>query len=189
MIGLSIDPGIENGVCLFSYGDDQPFKVEELWQFGNGARGLKAWLDYERCYAGDVSADAPVLTKNHVVDSLIVERFTPRPQQSFAHTRKSVEPLRGEGVLIGRGFEDHIIWQEPAAQYFMGSSSLPLTEKKKLSREFLKLHGMYPTGKTVGRKNADDAISATLHAIAYLRKKRHMPTMKALFPETRKEEQ
>lgn len=187
MIGLSIDTGMENGLCLFSFGDDQPFRVERLWQFGHGAEGMKAWLSYEACYAGDVVAEAPILLGSLAVDALVVEKFTPRPQESFAQTKKSVESLRVEGVLIGRDFGQHINWAEPAAQYFMGASSLPLAQKKTLAREFLKLHDIYPTGKTVGRANADDAISAILHAIAHLRHTRHRPTLLSMFPETRKE--
>lgn len=188
MIGLSIDTGVENGVCLFTFGSVRPFEVSQLWQFGGGAQGLKDWMEREACYAGDTSAGAPILLGSNVIDALVVEKFTPRPQESFAQTQKSIESLRVEGVLIGRDFGQHINWAQPAAQYFMGASSLPLAQKKMLSREFLKLHDIYPTGKTVGRKNADDAISATLHAIAYLRRKRHMPTLRAMFPETRKEE-
>ena len=112
---------------------------------------------------------------------MVVEKFTPRGDGEFNLTQKSVEPLRGEGVLIGRGFEPFIDWAQPSQQYFMGNSALPLAEKKKLSREFLKLHGLHLTGSMVGQPDADDAISAELHAIAWLRRKRHMPTMVEMF--------
>jgi hypothetical protein len=65
----------------------------------------------------------------------------------------------------------------------MGDPKAPLADKKKLSRAFLKDHGLYTTGSQVGMKDADDVISATLHGIAWLRRQRHMPTLRALFGE------
>lgn len=184
--GLAIDPGVENGICLFSWSDTEPIRIEKLWQFPGGATGLAWWIRKNQLRAWPIkSLDAPVMAFNGemIVVNLIVEKFTPRPHETFALTAKTVEPLRGEGVLIGNGFLPHIDWREPSQQYFIGSNELPLEQKKKQSREFLKLHGMYVTGKNVSRPNADDAISATLHAIGWMRKKKHLPTLRALFGE------
>lgn len=173
--GLSIDPGVSTGVCLFSWDDDEPFKQEALWQFGGGAHGLALFLNAKNVEITSHVAwfgDTPL-------DRIVVEKFTPRNNSSFGLTQDSVEPLRGEGVLIGRGLGAFITWQAPAAQYFMGGADLK--DRKKRSREFLKLNGLYATGKTVGQKDADDAISAELHAIASMRKMRHMPTLVELF--------
>lgn len=175
--GLSVDPGVSTGVCLFSWDDDQPFRQEELWQFGNGAAGLRAFLVGTGIHlVGPLSKPA---FGSIPLSAIVVEQFTPRSHAGFALTRAAVEPLRGEGVLIGRGLDPFIWWAEPAAQYFMGGNDLK--ERKKRSREFLKLHGIYATGKTVGQKDADDAISAELHAIAWLRRRRHQPTLVELF--------
>lgn len=168
---LSIDPGMSNGACLFSYSDTQPFQQERLYQFTGGAIGLAQWLNVEGADSG--------WEMGKTIDRLIVEKFTPRGGSDFNLTQASAEPLRGEGVLIGQGLHDLIDWQQPAMQYFMGGSSL--SDKKKRSREFLKQHGLYATGKTVGQKDADDAISAQLHAIAWLRHKKHMPTLLEFF--------
>ncbi|HEY9525054.1 MAG TPA: hypothetical protein VIR33_17585 [Thermopolyspora sp.] len=177
--GLSIDPGMSNGVCLFSWGGEQDeyFKQEGVWQFPGGAPALARFLDWEGAM---VEYGTPTF-KGRPLARLVVEKFTPRGDGEFNLTQKSVEPLRGEGVLIGRGFEPFIDWAQPSQQYFMGNSALPLAEKKKLSREFLKLHGLHLTGSMVGQPDADDAISAELHAIAWLRRKRHMPTMVEMF--------
>jgi len=178
---LAIDPGIENGACLFSFGDDQSFTVEKLWQFPFGAPGLGVWMDSVGLTVDEDRRS--MFIGGEQLGHLVVEKFTPRPSETFKLTQKAVEPLRGEGVIIGKGFNRFIEWAEPSQQYFMGNSELPLDEKKRLSREFLKLNGIYPTGKTVGRPNADDAISATLHSVAWLRRQRHMPTIAALFGE------
>lgn len=178
MIGLTIDPGLETGMCLFEYGDEEAFHVKHLWQFGEGAEGLAAML--KRL---DLQVWPTYLTLGpYQVSNLIVERFTPRPNENFAPTRKSVEPLRGEGVLLGLALGPHIQWREPSQQYFMSPPDTPLTQKKKDARAFLETNGIKPTGSSVGRPNADDAISATLHSISWLRAQRHMPTLRKFFP-------
>lgn len=177
MIGLVIDPGLSTGMCLFEWGDNLPFAVRQLWQFTGGAAGLAAAL---KAIKITVDNDGTIILADgedeaEVLDALIVEKFTPRPHEGFSHTQASVEPLRGEGVLIGLGLEPFIQWREPSQQYFMGGDSL--ADKKKRSRRFLETFEIKPTGKDVEQPDADDAISATLHAIAWLRHKKHMPTL------------
>ena len=174
-LGLAIDPGLSSGMCLFRWDYRTPFMRQRVWQFGNGAQGLSLMLDTLRIHTDGYR----VFVGDEELDALVVEKFTPRPHESFALTQKAVEPLRGEGVLIGRGFDPFIQWREPSQQYFMGGGDL--ADKKKRSREFLKLHGLHLTGSMVGQKDADDAISATLHAISWMRKIKHMPTLEDLF--------
>ena len=187
-LGLVIDPGVSNGLCFFTFGDDEPFRVENLWQFRGGAVYLGRALDRLRIRVDPGTQLTRPAVPPHVafgertLDHLIVEKFTPRQNEGFNLTQEDVEPLRGEGVLLGRGFESFIIWREPGMQYFMSPPDTPLPQKKKDARAFLETHNLLPTGSDVGQKDADDAISATLHAIAWLRKRRHMPTLRALFP-------
>lgn len=185
VIGLSIDPGGSNGACLFTYGERKAFKVMGVFQFPHGAHGLAAWLNQKNIHVENDGGGNPFALHSAWgrLDTLVVEKFTPRTHEGFKLTLDSVEPLRGEGVLIGRGLESFIDWAPPSAQYFMGDQRLPLPEKKKLARAFLKEHGMLPTGKTVGQPDANDAVSATLHAIAWMRRTRHMPTLLELFGE------
>lgn len=173
--GLSIDPGMSSGICLFSWTDEDAITVEGVWQITGGAPGMHRFL------AGMTLTmmDGTIYFHGMPIDHLVMEKFTPHANEGFSLTRESAEPLRGEGVLIGMGFAELIEWGQPSQQYFMGGETLK--EKKKRSREFLKLHGLYVTGSTLGRPDADDAISATLHAIAWLRRKRHMPTLLTLF--------
>lgn len=164
-IGIAIDPGESTGYCVFTWSDAEPLEVLSCLQFRGGAQVIAQVL--------------PVLVAAHKPEVLVVEKFTPRQNEGFSHTRESVEPLRGEGVLYGLGLGHLIQWAEPSQQYFMGGETLP--DKKKRSREFLKRHGLHLTGRDVGEKDANDAISAQLHAIAWLRRKRHIPTINALF--------
>jgi hypothetical protein len=185
--GVSIDPGLSSGACVFTWGDSSPLKIIKVWQISDGAVGLAEFLDGMGIRVGTGRGmTAKMFIGKLALDAMVVEKFTPRVNEGFSHTRASVEPLRGEGVLIGRGFDGFIQWAEPSQQYFMGGEGLKA--KKKSAREFLKLHGMYVTGKDVGRRDADDAISATLHAVSWLRRKRHMPTIEALFKEKGEQE-
>jgi hypothetical protein len=188
--GLAIDPGMSTGLCEFTWGDDQPFKPTRLLQFSGGAGSLAKVLKHLDLGVDDdgtlmmTAAEDNKLrnTERHVLNALVVERFTPRSARAgaeFSLTRDSAEPLRCEGVLVGLGVEDHIEWGEPSMQYFMGG--VDLKDRKKRAREFLRENGLYLTGSMMGQKDADDAISAELHAIAWLRRKRHMPTLQALF--------
>lgn len=182
MIGLSIDPGMSNGACLFEYGDDQPFTPIKLWQFPMGAEGMSLWVDYVRLSVKKGRGiEDRLWFGDRPLDALIVEKFTPRQNEGFKLTRAAVEPLRGEGVLIGRKFGKFIEWAEPSQQYFIGSPDLPKAEKRKLAKRFLETNGLKIVGSMVGSKDAEDAISAELHAIAWLRRQRHMPTLEALF--------
>lgn len=176
MIGLSIDPGKSTGICLFRYADDG-FSIVKRWQFMGGAEMLHAWCVAHIRLVGD-----SVWCDSRVVDTLVVEKFTPHDNEGFSLTLDSVEPLVGEGVLIAHNLKPFITWRQPSQQYFMGDSRLPLAEKKKAARRFLETNGLLPTGKEFGQPDANDAISATLHAIGWLRSIRHMPTLLQLFP-------
>lgn len=177
--GLSIDGGMSNGMCIFGWGDDEPFSVQELHQFSGGAPMLARALGHMKVRLGRRGTMPSPMMRGKHLDALVVEKFTPRSGAEFALTRASAEPLRCEGVVIGLGLNDFIQWGEPSQQYFMGGETL--IEKKRRAREFLKLHGLYTTGQMVGMADADDAISAELHAIAWLRRVRHMPTIEMLF--------
>lgn len=175
--GLAIDPGKSTGVCLFRWDMHGPMTIEEVWQFSRGAQGL---ADFAEQHGLRSRLGSMVQFRGQTMSALVVEKFTPRANDGFSLTQDSVESLRGEGVLFGRGIADNqITWQQPAAQYFSGGETL--TERKKRSREFLKKNGMYLTGKSVGARDADDAISATLHAVAYMRSAKHLPTLEAMF--------
>lgn len=175
--GLAIDPGMSNGICLFSWSDEEDgyFHQEGVWQVTGGALGLSMFLDAHFFWAGGME----MTFDKRKIDALIVEKFTPRGGPGFSLDQKSAEPLRGEGVIIGKGAGTHIEWGEPSQQYFMGGATL--NEKKHHSREFLKQNGIWITGKMVGQPDANDAISAELHAIAWLRRKKHMPTLIEMF--------
>lgn len=191
---LSFDCGKSSGVTLWEYGEDQPANRIGAWQFGGGAEGLRDWIDEH--YNGD-TWDARVeldreptwrfgeYASDDVEANLfryVVEKFTPLQGKGFSLTLDSVEPLVGEGVLIANrlapAYRNGVVqdcWQRPAEMYFCGGSTK--VEKLKRSRAWLKDHGLLLTGKDVGCPDADDAISSTLHALAWFRKMKHKTTL------------
>lgn len=211
---LSIDPGFSTGISLLSYGDDEPAKLVQAWQFTNGLTGLREWLqgkwwesgwDYYnvtpryahlslrepflRLYAEETEDptdyDAPMTPPDLTV---IAEKFTPRPNEKFNLTLKSVEPLRCEGVLVDRGllpdYDPKVKeWRQPKDQYLVGGKDL--VDKKKRLHAFLKDTGFYVTNKqfpdSPPKDQADDARSSIGHGINYIaRVANHRPTFEMM---------
>lgn len=168
---LSIDPGKSSGVALGSYSDTQPYTLVKCWQFGGGAEGLHKWVVNNLRQHWDYPQP----------DHIVTEKYTPLQNKGFAQTLDSTTPLVCEGVLMSLGV---VPWypegnfQRPNEMYRYGGKDKK--EKLKLARKFLKDHDMLPTGKVVGQKDANDAVSAILHGIAFLVKQKHGPTMKMI---------
>src|SRR5690606_37959848 len=72
-------------------------------------------------------------------------------------------------------------WQFASDQYWVGGKNKD--EKRRKQKDFLREHDLYLTGKDVGGRaeghtDAEDAISATFHALSRMRKLRHGPMLK-----------
>lgn len=186
---ISIDPGMSSGIAVGTYSDTEAFQLTHVFQIEGGLLGFRDHVAFGRAY---LTPDSPVTSLSvggvvHVAVApleIICEKFTPRPNGKGGLTLASVEPLRIEGHLVGSGvmpdYPDKA-WRQPSSQYFMcPSRGVTLPEKKKAARAWLKENGFYFTGRDVGCKDADDARSATLHALSYLRKF-HKPTQLAFF--------
>jgi hypothetical protein len=215
---LSIDPGYSTGIALLSYGEDSPAALVKAWQFTHGLRALNQWIHkHWRDSGWDHYNDAPEYKHLTVRDpylwlsaeptenpadydapwhpaqlTVIAEKFTPRPNDKFGLTLKSVEPLRCEGVLVDRGLlpdydpEAKVKpkeWRQPKDQYLVGGKDL--VDKKKRQHAFLKDTGFYVTNKdfpdSPAKDQADDARSAIGHGINYIaRGVKHKPTFEMM---------
>lgn len=174
---LSIDPGKSSGIALGTFNDTEPYSLVNTWQFGGGLIGLRGWVVSRAFY--DSYSDGEWVGKGIPGGvTTICEKFTPLQNTGFNLTLDSVEPLRGEGYLVGVGLMPDYpdpVWRRPNEMYLYGGKTLP--EKKKRAYKFLKDNGMHLTGKTVGQPDAFDARSATLHGISYVMKVLgHKPT-------------
>lgn len=181
---LAIDPGKSSGLALLSYGD-HPVELVQAWQPEGGLGGLASWFSQhtedshffvgwvlpELGEVGYFSDEAPLV---------ICEKFVPLSGGGFSQTLDSTEPLRIEGALVWQGLMPDYSpgekrWQRPNSMYRYGGSNL--AEKKKRARAFLKANDLYTMPKDLGTKDSNDAMSATLHGVAYLlTTEKHKPT-------------
>lgn len=167
---ISVDPGVSSGIVFGHWGTAKALVIDGQYQISGGLEGVMEFFTENRAEFRS--------------STVVAEKFTPRSGQGFSHTLKSVEPLRVEGALIALNLMPSYPdprWRQPSAQYFTGGSDPK--DRKRRSREFLKEHGLYLTGKSVGQPDADDAISATLHLFGYALQTKHIPTLKKYFKE------
>lgn len=142
---LSIDPGKQTGIALGIYGDDEPYKLAEVWQVSGGLKGfIDWWREHETL----------------MPTYLVCEKFVLRNNAFVADT----EPLLIEGALRVLWGGD-IVWQLR-------------TDKMFVTDQLLKEHGLWKTGKALGWKDCRDANDAIIHGLAFLRKQKHLPTLR-----------
>lgn len=161
---LSIDPGMETGIVVMGYERGERPRVLGRSQVLGGLAGLLQRID-------------PFIES---ADEITCESFSPRPGER-SWKLDELEPLRIEGALqiMTNG---EITWRRPEQRKLIGT--LPRTEA------FLKATGYWTTPKMVNRPDANDANSAMMHAIGYLRDRAHRPTIDMLieYGETMTEE-
>ena len=149
---LAIDPGMSTGITMMKYEIGERPEIIHQWQIERGLEGLT-----EFSWGG-------------LHGAVVCERFTPRPV-AFSYSLDELEPLRIEGWLQAT-VGGHIVWQDPPQRKLV--RTLPETEA------FLKAYGYWATGTDVGCKDANDANSATMHALAYIRNQAHRATIDML---------
>lgn len=147
---LGIDPGMSTGVTLMKFIIGERPSVDAQWQIEGGLDGLREFR------WGGMRPDY-----------IVCERFTPRPV-AFSYSLDELEPLRIEGWLTAI-FGDGIEWQDPPQRKLI--KTLRETER------FLQANGYWAVPSDVGRKDADDANSATMHALAFIRNQAHRATI------------
>lgn len=206
---ISIDPGMSSAIVIGTYSDTEPYKMTHAFQIEGGVEGL---LDLVRVSHGEdwnmnlygylyVGTKSFEVYSEHLVGihadgdfcsedscpcfetqletaTVICEKFKPRGAgNNFAYKTNDLEPLRVEGAILAMGINP--TWVQPAQQYFAsGDSKSSVTN----AHRWLKANGLHITGKDVGCKDANDARSALLHSISYLRRTHHMPTIEHYFP-------
>lgn len=154
---LAIDPGMSTGITLMEYIIGERPTITAQWQIEGGLAGLR-----EHETGGGFDGFGA---------TIVCERFTPRPV-AFSYSLDELEPLRIEGWLTEIFWGDDIVWQDPPQRKLV--RTLPETEK------FLQANGYWATGTDVGCKDANDANSATMHALAYIRNQAHRATIDML---------
>lgn len=184
---ISIDPGMSTGMAVGTYSDTEPFKLTHFFQIEGGVEGFISSANM-RFDSGEYGLDYLNLKEVRISPNwmcpdrttLIAEKFTARggANSGFSYRTKDLEPLRVEGAMLAMGLD--VTWVSPPQQYFSGGDGK--AKKKQAQHRWLKENGLYVTGKMVGCDNADDVRSAIAHAIAFLVRSRHKPTIEHYFP-------
>jgi hypothetical protein len=158
---LSLDPGKQTGIALGYFGDNHPYELIKVWQISDGITGFLKWWNSEGVM------NIKFREWQYKSESIIVcEKFILRSNQFVADT----EPLLIEGALQAL-WHYPIIWQQRSDKTLVEDSTL-------------KAHGLWHTGKQVGWKDARDTNDAIIHALGYLKKNKHVPTLKKYWKET-----
>jgi len=178
---LFIDPGKTTGAALGYYDAITPYRRIDAWEIQGGLRGFLEW--WENINLGAMGGSE--VCKQVLFAEKGAEKFVPISHGSFSHTLDSTLPLVIEGALITLGLMPDYpdpAWRSPAKMYFMGAPGDSLATKKKKAQTMLKAHSLWATGKEHGHTDGADVVSATLHSIAYLRDRKHAPTLRAFSP-------
>jgi hypothetical protein len=158
---VAFDPGKATGVFVGAYTAKSPLRPVSHHIVQNGPEGMGTWL------RGMNSLDAA---------EVVSELF--RPNLNDPGARETVSP-RVEGVLCDHIGEARIHWQ-PRNEKAMGF------ESQAVSDLLLRRLGWWVTGKDVDHTDGRDANDASIHALQYLRKKRHVPTLRMISEAMRK---
>lgn len=161
---ISIDPGVSSAYSVLEYSDTSRPILIAFDQFTGGTESL----------IREISS----IVKRYPEAHVICEDFTARNNSGFGYTTVSLEPLVGIGALMALGIIDRGDRNQmcaPALQYFLPGENL--ADKKKKRRLWLSEKGFRVMPKDVGQPDCDDVRSSLGHAIAWLRRKKHNPTL------------
>lgn len=149
---VSIDPGKATGIAIGVFGDDHPYELLETHLVPNGIGGVIHWFDEVFAFTN------PDILNNELL--FVSEQFVARSNNKFV---ADTEPLLIEGALTAI-IRDEIVWQLR-------------TDKALVDDRILKTNGLWQTGKTHEWVDGRDVNDAIIHALAYLKKAKHIPTL------------
>lgn len=163
---LSIDPGKNSGIALGYYDAITPYRLLERWQVHSGTEGFIRWFEDEMPRS---------------VDELVVEKFVLDGQNQFT---ADLAPKEIEGVLkyVSANEGIPIIWQprtDKAALIGYRPEQITKAQRQRARFDFLKRFGMFRPGTEF-----DDSNDAIVHALVSLKRRKHGPTLMAMWPPT-----
>lgn len=161
---MAVDPGMETGVVVLEFEGDTPARIVRRVQVTGGLDGLVPRL--------------PMRLDQRTVDHVVCEKFRTTPR---VYRAAELEALRIEGLVKTSTYWAGVDleWQYPDSMLLRGSVG-SRSENKRAADDTLRDMGLWTTGSQVSRPNANDVNSAMKHAVAFLRKVGHRPTLDAL---------
>ncbi len=156
---LSIDPGRNTGVALGYYDEQTAYTLEDRWQVHGGLDGFINWWRYDR----------------PLFDELVVERFDLADNEFKA----DLTPVHIEGALRCM-FTGHVAYQPRTDKGRL--TGYPPEAKEKHQRERIRNLWLDQFGLFVPGEDNQDSNDAIVHALVYLKQRRHLPTMRHYWP-------
>ncbi len=161
---LSIDPGLNSGVALGYYDAITPYRLLERWQVHGGLVGLLAWWEREQ----------------PVFDEIVVEDFILDPRNQFS---ADITPLLIKGAIIGKMFphDNEIVFQPRTDKSVLVGyppEAITKSARQRVRFLFLARFGLFKPGT-----ENDDSNDAICHALIYLKKRCHEPSLHAFWPD------
>lgn len=162
---LAIDAGESTGMAVVDFTETGP-ELVSLSQFIAGTTGTMRWL------AG--------IIETYEVETVVAEQFNLRPGNKFLADLSTVYRNGALEYMLAVDFAMAPVWQTPAQAKGLVSDKV----LKRLGDEF------WPTGRTVGQKDADDARDALRHAIYYaVTTLKHRPTIELGWPKEKDDDE
>lgn len=161
---LSIDPGKNSGIALGFYDAITPYRLEARWQVHDGTEGFIDWW-----YSGD-----------HLgFDEIVCEKFILDGDNKFT---ADLTPKEIEGALKVLA-ETPIAWQprtDKATLIGYPPDARTKAQRQRVRFDFLDRFGMFKPGT-----ENDDSNDAVTHALVYIKRRKHYPSLMAFWPPTR----
>lgn len=168
---FSLDPGKNSGAALGYCDDNTEYRLIRRWQIHGGLEGFAGWCE----------GDGGQYIRH--VDERVVERFILSPDNEFT---ADLTPKEIEGYLRGVLTADEyaaITWQSRTLKALLTGYPKTATSKAKKQRvrfDFLKRFDLFEPGT-----DNDDSNDAIVHALVFLKKRRHLPTLRHYWPPRR----
>jgi len=159
---LSIDPGKNSGIALGYYDSLTPYRLLERWQVHGGLEGFLAWWDSTDVEFNEVVCERFVLANNEFTADI---------------TPKAIE---GALVTLLRHEDVPIAWQPRGDKALLTGypeKARTKAQRQRVRFDFLDRFGLFKPGT-----ENDDSNDAITHALVYLKRRRHMPTLLAMWP-------
>lgn len=153
---LSLDPGDNSGIALGFYDAVTPYRLLERWQVHGGLDGFVAWWEQECPEFDEVVSELFVLGDNEF--------------------RADLTPVHIEGALRVL-HRRPIMWQpntDKSGLTGYPASATTKAQRQRIRFDFLDRYGMFRAGT-----ENDDSNDAITHGLVNLKRRRHLPTLRA----------
>lgn len=173
---LSVDPGKSTGIALGYYDAITPYLLLERWNVLGGLEGFIDWWDAAHYKDGPLSGGM----HEHQYD-LVVEQFRLDSRNEFT---ADLAPVQIEGAIVAKNGSTYcrpIVWQprtDKAVLTGYPKDCVTKTQRQRHRFDFLERFGLFAAGS-----RNDDSNDAVCHALIFLKRAKHAPSLHAFWPQ------